>query len=75
MTLHPGLVLYGAHPLPTGAVVAFRLKSLYRPEANASDSVWLVDVMRVETRGREEVCVTEDALYEFELARMKRAPA
>lgn len=73
MTFYPGLVLYNVNPSVTGAVVAFRLKSLYRPQAHAAHSVWLVDVMRVEVR-REEVTVTEDALYEFELHRMRLVP-
>jgi hypothetical protein len=73
LTFYPGLVLYSANPPPTGAVVAFRLRSLYKPAANSCDSIWLADVMRVEVR-REEVTVTEDALYEFELHRMRLVP-
>jgi hypothetical protein len=71
---YSGLVLYGAHPLATGAVVAFRLKSVYIPSGQPSSVLWLVDVMRVETRGREEVCVTQDAIYEYELERMRVTP-
>lgn len=72
--VYPGMVLYSSTSLPTGVVVAFRVKAMYRPSANACDSIWLVDVMRVETRGRDKVSVTEDAVFEFELERMRLAP-
>lgn len=77
MTISPGMVLYSTLALPTGAVVAYRVKRLYREGpagAWESHSVWMVDVMRVETNERNEVSVTEDAFYEFELKRMRLWP-